>query len=41
MHPQQSRKHLHGGLALSLQLGGEKGVSACNGFYPSAPIITR
>lgn len=25
----------------SLQLGGEKGIFACNGFYPSAPIITR
>jgi predicted metalloprotease len=25
----------------SLQLGGEEGISACNGFYPSAPIITR
>jgi len=25
----------------SLQLGGEKGVFACNGFYPTAPIITR
>jgi hypothetical protein len=25
----------------SLQLGGEKGISACNDFYPSALIITR
>jgi predicted metalloprotease len=25
----------------SLQLGGEKGIFACNGFYPGAPIITR
>ncbi len=25
----------------SLQLGGEKGAFACNGFYPGAPVITR
>ena len=25
----------------SLQLGGEKGIFACNGFYPGAPVITR
>jgi hypothetical protein len=25
----------------SLQLGGEKGVFACNDFYPGAPVITR
>ena len=24
----------------SVQLGGEKGISACNAFYPSTPIIT-
>jgi hypothetical protein len=25
----------------SLQLGGEKGIFACNAFYPAAPVITR
>jgi predicted metalloprotease len=25
----------------SLQLGGEKGIFACNGFYPGTPVITR
>lgn len=25
----------------SLQLGGQKGIFACNAFYPAAPVITR
>jgi predicted metalloprotease len=25
----------------SLQLGGEKGIFACNGFYPGEPVIAR
>ena len=25
----------------SVQLGGEKGIFACNAFYPQAPIISR